>query len=48
MFQHTKHLTQSNKPNKKNRAKSGGRIEVITTPIIFLLDKITSKYYVLW
>ena len=27
MFQHTKHLTQSNKANKKNRTKSGGRVE---------------------
>jgi len=34
MFQHTKHMTQSNKPNKKNRTKSGGRVEVtIIRPI---------------
>ena len=27
MFQHKSHLTQANKPNKKNRTKSGGRVE---------------------
>lgn len=26
-FAHNRHLTQTNKPNKKNRAKSGGRVE---------------------
>jgi hypothetical protein len=27
-FSHKTHLTQSNKPHKKNRTKSGGKIEV--------------------
>jgi len=28
-FRHKPHLSQANKPHKKNRAKSGGKIEVI-------------------
>ena len=49
MFQHTKHLTQANKPNKKNRTKSGGRVEVTDLILVTLhSDEIPKKSYVLW